>query len=121
MRKPVVGERLYAVFVNRFKEGKGRAKEVIVDKVGRKYFYVTGIGYDVRLKIDTWSEECEWDYRWEVWESREEYENYLQLQELLIEFKNRFDRWNKPNINLNQAIRIKKILEEKESLTNKSI
>ncbi len=112
MRKPVVGEKLYAVYSNRFKEAKGPGKEVTVSKVGRKYFYVTGIGYDVRFKNDTWSEAIELDYRWVLWESKEDYEKYSRLQALLKEFKNRFDGWNKPNINLDQAMRIKAILEE---------
>lgn len=116
MRKPVVGEVLYATYVNfnRFKESETTGKEVVVSKVGRKYFYVDGIGRDVRFKIDTWSEEDVWNSRWEVWESKKEYDNYLQLQELLRYFKKTFDGYRHLNINLDQAILIKKILENQE-------
>lgn len=116
MRKPIVGEVLYAKYVNfnRFKENEATGKEVVVSKVGRKYFYVDGIGRDVRFKIDTWSEENVWNSRWEVWESKKEYDNYLQLQELLRYFKKIFDGYHHLNINLDQAILIKKILENQE-------
>lgn len=110
MRKPVVGETLYLVWIGdrRYKRDN---KEVIVTKVGRKYFEVSG--EDCQFFIDTWMEKYQYGRAdWKIWETKQLYEEYEELAKLNYMFKSFFDGWGEPKITLDQARRIKAILDE---------
>lgn len=110
MRKPVVGETLYLVWVGDRRYGRGN-REVTVTKVGRKYFEVSG--ECCQFFISTWMENYQYGSAdWKVWESKESYEEYRELETLNYTFKSFFDGWGKPKITLDQARRIKAILDE---------
>ena len=110
MRKPIVGETLYAVWVGdrRYKQNN---KEVTVAKVGRKYFEVNEM--DCKFFVDSWIEK--WQYGgadWKIWESKQSYEEYDELIKLNDTFKSFFVGYGEPKITLDQARRIKVILDE---------
>lgn len=108
MRKPVVGETLYLMWIgNKSYECGDR----LVTKVGRKYFEVSGIS--AKFHIDTWKEkdQCT-DSTFRIWESKQAYEEYKELIKLNNEIKSRINGNREPKITLDQAIRIKSILDE---------
>lgn len=110
MRKPIVGETLYLVWIGdrRYKQNN---REVTVTKVGRKYFEVNG--ERCQFFIDTWAEK--WEYGsedWQVWESKEAYEEHELVCKYCDDFRRIFGGYGKPNITLDQARRIKAILNE---------
>lgn len=110
MRKPIVGEMLYAVWIGdrRYKQNN---REVVVTKVGRKYFEVSGMCCQFFIK--DWTEKWEFGGAdWQLWESKESYEEYDELVTLNDTFKSLFSGWGKPKITLDQARRIKEILDE---------
>lgn len=110
MRKPVVGETLYLVWMGDRRYRRDN-REVTVTKVGRKYFEVSG--ESCQFFISTWMENYQYGGAdWKVWENKESYEEYKELESLNYTFKSFFDGWGKPKITLDQARRIKAILDE---------
>lgn len=110
MRKPIVGETLYAVWIGD-RRYKHDSREVTVAKVGRKYFEVSGM--KCQFFIEDWTEKWEFGGSdWQLWESKELYEEYGELVKLNDTFKSLFGGWGKPKITLDQARRIKEILDE---------
>lgn len=110
MRKPIVGETLYLVWIGdrRYKQNN---REVVVTKVGRKYFEVSG--EHCQFFIDDWTEK--WQYGgadWKIWESKQSYEEYEELIMLNDKIKNYINGYREPKITLDQARRIKSILDE---------
>lgn len=112
MRKPIVGETLYAVWQGR-KGYNVKNQEVTVEKVGIKYFYVSSLLFEPRFFIENWRQEYTYGTAdWVLYESKEKYDEYKDLCDLCDEFRGIFGGYSKPKITLDQARRIKVILDE---------
>ncbi|MCU7195957.1 hypothetical protein GMB51_16365 [Turicibacter sanguinis] len=112
MRKPIVGETLYAVWQGR-KGYNVKNQEVTVEKVGRKYFYVSSLLFEPRFFIENWRQEYTYGTAdWVLYESKEKYDEYKDFCDLCDEFRGIFGGYSKPKITLDQARRIKSIVDE---------
>lgn len=115
MRKPVVGEKLYAEFLGG-KNYKCENQEVEVIKVGRQYFYVSDLPFTPRFRISDWGEAYEYGgAAWKLYENKKAFEEHDELCKLKSYFKKTFEtNYYKTscNITLDQARRIKAILDE---------
>lgn len=110
MKKPNVGDKLYMVWIGdrRYKQSN---REVTVTKVGRKYFYVD----DDNTQFDLEDWKSTWEFGgsdWECYESKQAYDDHAELVKLNDKFRDRFSRYGKPNITLDQARRIMEIINE---------
>lgn len=114
LKKPVVGETLFAVWVGGRKLNE-KNKEVIVTKVGRKYFYVSDLVWEPRFHIETWREDNIIGHgNWKLYETKQVYLDEVEADRIYQTIKsNCFDGWNnKIKLSLDQLRRIQQIINE---------
>jgi len=118
--KPKVGDTLILV-ENYHRNSSPRIKEVTVDKVGRKYFKITGAGYRVtQFYIETWEEHTEYHSYCSLYASLEEYAAIVSVNSACGYVKHKVRDLGKGSITDEQWIEIAKILgwtSEKYKLT----
>ena len=114
LRKPVVGETLFAVWIGGRKLNE-KNKEVTVTKVGKKYFYVSDLIWGPRFYIETWREDSNTGIEnWRLYETKQVYLDEVEANGIYQTIKsNCFDSWNnKTKLSLDQLRRIQKIINE---------
>ena len=114
LRKPVVGEALFAVWVNSRGLEK-ECKEVVVTKVGRKYFYVSDLVWEPKFHIETWRENDNFGIgTWKLYETKQAYLDEVEADRIYQTIKsNCFGSWNnKIKLSLDQLRRIQQIINE---------
>ena len=90
-RKPVVGDTLYMVGIQSYT--KHNKDDVVVTKVGRKYFYISKGAHDVRFFIDTWKQDNSgYAATAKLYESKSDYDNEVFRGALLADIVEYF-RW----------------------------
>jgi hypothetical protein len=118
-KKPEVGQKLYSLNVGNAARGcESKLTPVIVDKVGRKYFYTSPV--DPRYKwqsekyhIDSWEEVGKYLPNSCLYEDPQIWEDEKECGELVNKIKNYFDwRHHRKYDELDKLRKIVAILEE---------
>lgn len=95
----------------------GGVEELVVTRVGRKYFYATppGSNYERQFVIETMQENRKWGSPAKVYPSKIAYEQALELDGLLRKIKAAFGPYGGTKITLEQAREVSNILFERTS------
>lgn len=83
--KVKVGQELYIVSTNYRKK---TTRKAVVEKVGRKFFYLRSPGFhhEDRFHIDSWRHDNgAYSPDWDVYESEQEYQNFEEGKRLISE------------------------------------
>jgi len=85
MRKPVVGEQLFALEIgNRVKRTEQKLSPIIVKKVGHKYFVCgekDSNWRDTQFHLDTWAQKTEYSANISLYESEQAWEDEKEIAE----------------------------------------
>ena len=111
MRKPNVGDILFIVS-STFSGKNPKTESVEVIKVGRKYFDVSYVGSSIfswTFFIENWHEKTDYCSRVSLYESEQEYRDYVEKCEWSTKFRRFFEGFCS-NVTLEQYRKIADIL-----------
>ena len=115
MNKPVVGQKLLQV-VHARRDEDSTLNDVVVVKVGRKYFTTGRVGEEDKdwcqdiYHLDGWNEKTDFTALTSVYESRQAWEDDKEYARLNLQVRRFFDRWAR--LTLGQLRAIAAITEE---------
>jgi hypothetical protein len=116
MNKPVVGQKMFKLNIgNNVRRVPQCLTEVIVSKVGRKYFSVIEDGRpftEIQFSIEDRIEKTEYSAGWCIYESAKEYEDEKESSSICREIKESFEYGNnRKKLSLHALRKIKEILD----------
>ena len=116
MKKPEVGQVLYSLNIgNASRNTEQKLTEVVVQKVGRKYFTCGKVGCSdwmtTQYYLDTWNEKSEYSANSCLYVSRQEYEDEKETSDICRLIYQSFEHGrNKAELSLPELKTIKKML-----------